>query len=179
MRPELALDFFHVAVSRTAARSDSSTATSAMGSDDVRRVSKTAVIAAAFPDAMVQTCIVHPMRHSLNFRCWKDREIAVADPRRIYSAPTAEAVEVELEAFEEKWAGEYASIAPAWRGAWAVLVPFFALDRPGCDRRIGREPRNEWLRPPPIRKAHPSPGAPLAATVHAGGSDRFRRRVHR
>jgi len=29
---------------------------------------------------------------------------------------------------EEKWAGKYASIAPAWRRAWQEVIPFFAFD---------------------------------------------------
>ncbi len=85
-------------------------------------------ITAAFPDAMVQTCIVHLVRHSLNFCSWKDRRAVAADLRRIYSAPTAEAAEAELDAFEEKWAGKYASIASAWRRAWPEVIPFFAFD---------------------------------------------------
>ena len=32
-------------------------------------------ITAAFPDAAVQTCIVHLVRHSLNFCAWKDRKV--------------------------------------------------------------------------------------------------------
>ena len=85
-------------------------------------------ITAAFPDAMVQTCIVHLVRHSLNFCSWKDRKLVAADLRRIYSAPTADMAEAELDAFEEKWAGKYASIAPSWRRAWAEVIPFFGFD---------------------------------------------------
>ena len=33
-----------------------------------------------------------------------------------------------LDAFEEKWAGKYASIAPAWRRAWQEAIPFLAFD---------------------------------------------------
>ena len=51
-----------------------------------------------------------------------------ADLRRIYSAPTADLAEAELDAFEEKWAGKYASIAPAWRRAWQEVIPFFGFD---------------------------------------------------
>ncbi|WP_206437051.1 transposase, partial [Paracoccus haematequi] len=69
-------------------------------------------ITAAFPEVMVQTCIVHLVRHSLSFCSWKDRKAVAADLRRIYSAPTAAMAEAELDAFEEKWAGKYASIAP-------------------------------------------------------------------
>ncbi|MDZ7928369.1 MAG: IS256 family transposase [Agrobacterium sp.] len=85
-------------------------------------------ITAAFPEATVQTCIVHLVRHSLNFCAWKDRKAVAADLRRIYSAPTAEQAAIELDAFEEKWAGKYASIAPAWRRAWQEVIPFFAFD---------------------------------------------------
>ncbi len=92
-------------------------------------------ITAAFPETMIQTCVrqwartdgafagsLHLVRHRLNFCSWKDRKAVAADLRRIYSAPTADRAEVELDAFEEKWVGKYASIAPAWRRAWQEVV---------------------------------------------------------
>lgn len=85
-------------------------------------------ITAAFPDATVQTCIVHLVRHSLNFCSWKDRKAVAADLRRIYQAATAELAADELDAFEEKWVKKYPSIAPAWRRAWQEVIPFFAFD---------------------------------------------------
>lgn len=85
-------------------------------------------ITAAFPEATVQTCIVHLVRHSLNFCAWKDRKVVAADLRLIYGAATADQAAAELDAFEEKWAGKYASIAPAWRRAWQEVIPFFAFD---------------------------------------------------
>src|SRR5680860_165809 len=36
-------------------------------------------ITAAFPETAVQTCIVHLVRHSLNFCAWKDRKEVAAD----------------------------------------------------------------------------------------------------
>ena len=50
------------------------------------------------------------------------------DLRRIYGAATAGQAAARLDAFEEKWAGKYASIAPAWRRAWQEVIPFFAFD---------------------------------------------------
>jgi len=85
-------------------------------------------LTAAFAQATVQTCIVHLVRHSLNFCAWKDRKVVTTDRRRIYSAASAEQAAVELDAFEEKWAGKYALIAPAWRRAWQAVIPFFAFD---------------------------------------------------
>ena len=70
-------------------------------------------ITAAFSEATVQTCILHLVRHSLNFCGWKDRKIVAADLRRIYSAATADQAAAEPDAFEEKWAWKYASIALA------------------------------------------------------------------
>lgn len=85
-------------------------------------------ITAAFPETTVQSCIVHLVRHSLNFCSWKDRKMVAADLRRIYEAATADAAAAELNAFEDKWTGKYPSIAPAWRRAWEEVIPFFAFD---------------------------------------------------
>jgi Transposase, Mutator family len=91
-------------------------------------------ITAAFPQATVQTCIVHLVRHSLNFCAWKDRKSVAADLRRIYEAPTADQAAVALDAFEAAWGDKYASIAPAWRRAWEEVTPFFAF--PPAVRKI-------------------------------------------
>ena len=91
-------------------------------------------ITAAFPQAMVQTCIVHLVRHSLNFCAWKDRKAVAADLRQIYQAATADQAAVALDAFEAIWGCKYASIAPAWRRAWEEVTPFFAF--PPAVRKI-------------------------------------------
>ena len=56
-----------------------------------------------FPEASVELCIVHMVRHSLNFVGWKERKQVAEDLRRIYSAITIEKAEMELRQFEEKW----------------------------------------------------------------------------
>ncbi len=43
-----------------------------------------------------------------------------ADLRQIYGALTA-----ELDDYEGKWSGKYASIAPTWRRAWQMVIPRF------------------------------------------------------
>ena len=40
-------------------------------------------ITAAVPQAAVRTCIVHLVRHDLNFCAWKDRKAVATDLRRI------------------------------------------------------------------------------------------------
>src|SRR4051812_28951230 len=84
-------------------------------------------ITAVFPDAMVQTCIVHLLRHSLEFVAYKDRKAVAAALKEIYRAVDATAAEAALSAFEEgPWGGKYAAIAQSWRRAWGEVVPFYA-----------------------------------------------------
>ena len=47
-------------------------------------------IESVFPSAHVQLCIVHLVRHSLNYVPWKQRKHVAAELRPIYAAPTAE-----------------------------------------------------------------------------------------
>ena len=84
-------------------------------------------ITAAFPETTVQTCIVHLVRHSLNFCSWKDRKAVAAKLREVYGAETAEAARDALEAFDDAWGRQYPSIAQAWRRAWEEVIPFFAF----------------------------------------------------
>lgn len=84
-------------------------------------------INAAFPETIGQTCIVHLVRHSLNFCSWKDRKAVAARLREVYGAETAEAARDALEAFDAEWGRQYPSIAQAWRRAWEQVIPFFAF----------------------------------------------------
>ena len=84
-------------------------------------------IAAVFPHAWVQTCIVHQIRNSMRFVTWKDRKQAAADLKPIYRAINAEAAETALDAFDEKWGERYPMIADSWRERWEHIIPFLAL----------------------------------------------------
>jgi len=84
-------------------------------------------ITSAFPETTVQTCIVHLVRHSLNFCSWKDRKAVAARLRGVYSAEAAEAAREALEDFDAEWGRQYPSIAQAWRRAWEEVIPFFAF----------------------------------------------------
>jgi putative transposase len=82
-------------------------------------------IEAVYPKAVVQLCIVHMVRHSLNYVSWKRRKEVAADLRRIYTAATAEEAEMMLGEFEAKWDAEYPPIGQSWRRNWERLTPFF------------------------------------------------------
>jgi putative transposase len=85
-------------------------------------------IRAVFPEAVVQTCIVHLLRHSLDFVSWKDRKPVAAALKDIYRALDPGAAEAALAAFEAgPWGRKYAAIGQSWRRAWGEVVPFYAF----------------------------------------------------
>lgn len=82
-------------------------------------------IEAVFPRTTVQLCIVHMVRHSLNYVPWKRRKEVAADLRQIYTAATIAQAEQCLTEFETKWDGDFAPISQSWRRNWSRLTPFF------------------------------------------------------
>jgi putative transposase len=83
-------------------------------------------INAVFPDTVVQTCIVHLIRHSMEFASWKDRKAIAGELRAIYRAK---------DAFDAgPWGRKYPAIAQSWRRNWTQVIPFFAF--PVAVRRI-------------------------------------------
>ena len=84
-------------------------------------------IETVFPKALVQLCIVHLIRNSLNYVNWKERKLVAVDLRAVYTAPTAEAAEQELSRFGEKWDKRYGAIRSMWQRHWDRIIPFFAF----------------------------------------------------
>jgi transposase-like protein len=82
-------------------------------------------IGAVFPHTAVQLCIVHMVRHSLNYVPWKRRAEVAADLKRVYTATTADEAEQRLGEFEEKWDKDYLPIGQSWRRNWERIIPFF------------------------------------------------------
>jgi transposase-like protein len=92
-------------------------------------------IIAVFPETIVQTCIVHLLRNSMDFVSWKDRKALACALKTVYRATDAIAAEEALTAFEAgEWGRRYPAIGQSWRRAWAEVIPFFAF--PDEVRRI-------------------------------------------
>ena len=92
-------------------------------------------IAAVFPRAQVQACIVHLIRNSLDLVSYKDRKAVAAALKEIYRARDAEAGRAALEAFADgPWGRKYPAIPASWRRHWAEVIPFYAF--PSEVRRI-------------------------------------------
>lgn len=83
-------------------------------------------ITSIYPEAQVQTCIVHMVRHSLKFVPWKERKEVADDLKAIYRAETVEAAQDRLADFEDKWGDKYPTIGQSWRRNWEKVIPFLA-----------------------------------------------------
>ena len=85
-------------------------------------------LAAVYPATTLQTCIVHLLRHSLDFATWKVRKELAAALRTIYTAPDADLAAAALDAFAAgPWGQRYPPIVASWRRAWPHVIPFFAF----------------------------------------------------
>ena len=85
-------------------------------------------ILAVFPEASVQTCIVHLLRTSLDFVSFKDRKPVATALKDIYRALDAVAAEEALTAFEAgPWGQKYPAIGQSWRRVWGEVIPFYAF----------------------------------------------------
>jgi putative transposase len=82
-------------------------------------------IEATWPNAAVQTCVVHLIRAAMRFVSYGDRKAVAAALKPIYTAPTAESAEAELLGFEESPLGrKYPAAVATWRHAWDRFTPF-------------------------------------------------------
>ena len=85
-------------------------------------------LAVVFPATTLQTCIVHLIRNSLDYASWKDRKALAAAIKPIYTAPSAEAAQAELDAFEHgDWGKKFPTVVASWRRAWDRVIPVFAF----------------------------------------------------
>jgi putative transposase len=83
-------------------------------------------IESVFPHTEVQLCIVHLVRHSLNYVGWKQRKEVAADLKTIYRAATEAEAEQRLTEFSLKWDAKFPMIAKSWRSNWTRVIPLFA-----------------------------------------------------
>ncbi len=82
-------------------------------------------IKAIYPQADVQVCIVHQIRHTVMFIPHKDRESFCRDLQRIYTAPSEESGREALREVGERWP-QYKAYLKNWENQWEDLTPFFS-----------------------------------------------------
>jgi putative transposase len=84
-------------------------------------------IRATWPQADVQTCVVHLIRSSLRYTSKKHWGQVCREMREIYTAPTLDAAEARFAEFAEQWTERYPAMVDTWRRAWSEFVPFLAF----------------------------------------------------
>ena len=82
-------------------------------------------IAAVYPQAKVQLCIVHLLRNCLRYVPWKESRAVLADLKPIYQAATLAEAEAVLDAFAAKWDKAYPAISQIWIRHWEHIIPIF------------------------------------------------------
>jgi len=84
-------------------------------------------IEAVYPQAQIQTCIVHLIRNSTTLAAWKDRKELAAALKPVYQAANADLAAAALDAFAAgPWGPRFPTVAAMWRRQWQQVIPFFA-----------------------------------------------------
>jgi putative transposase len=84
-------------------------------------------IEAVFPQTVVQTCIVHLIRHSLKYVPRRQYDQVTKDLKPIYTATDVDSAQEALERFEQKWGAQLPPVVKAWRENWEYVIPFMAF----------------------------------------------------
>ena len=85
-------------------------------------------VAAAFPKAIVQTCIIHLIRNTFRYASRKYWDQISRELKPVYTAATIADAERARDEFLDKWGRAYPAIRGLWLNAWEEFTPFLAYD---------------------------------------------------
>ncbi|WTU22910.1 IS256 family transposase [Streptomyces sp. NBC_00073] len=85
-------------------------------------------IAAVWPQAITQTCVVHLLRASFRYAARQDWDKISKALKPVYTAPTEDAAMERFLEFQEECGHKYPAIVRLWENAWAEFVPFLQFD---------------------------------------------------
>jgi putative transposase len=86
------------------------------------------VVGNAWPQAIVQTCIVHLIRNTFHLASKRDWDALKRDIKPIYTAVNADAARGALDEVADKWGHRYGAIIRLWENAWNEFIPFLDYD---------------------------------------------------
>jgi transposase-like protein len=81
-------------------------------------------IRVTWPQATVQTCVVHMVRNSLRYASKRHWPAITKAMRAIYTAPTVPAAEILFADFASAWRDTYPAMINSWESAWPEFIPF-------------------------------------------------------
>jgi len=92
-------------------------------------------VEATWPQAMAQTCVVHPVRAANRFVNDHDRKAVCRKLKEVYGAVNEEQARKALDEFRQSGLGRrYPSVAATWERAWDRFTPFLRF--PPMLRRV-------------------------------------------
>ena len=86
------------------------------------------VVSNVWPQAIVQTCIIHLIRNTFRLTSRKYWDEIRRDVKPIYTAVNAAAARTALDELTEKWGQRYPAVVRLWNNAWAEFIPFLDYD---------------------------------------------------
>src|SRR5271165_6074350 len=86
------------------------------------------VVTNVWPQAIVQTCIIHLIRNTFRLTSRKVWDELKGDLRPIYTAPTPDAALAAFEELSDKWGERYPAVIRLWASAWEEFIPFLDYD---------------------------------------------------
>lgn len=91
-------------------------------------------IEATWPQATVQTCVIHLLRASFRYAGNDHRKKVAAQLKPVYTAASLDAAEKAFAEFEAGLGQRYPAIVKLWRDQWETFIPFLAF--PAEVRRV-------------------------------------------
>ena len=85
-------------------------------------------ILSVFPQAEVQTCVIHQIRNSLKYVASKDQKIFMKDLKMVYQAANKSQAEDGLIKLEEIWGKKYPVVIKSGNNNWDKLSTYFQYD---------------------------------------------------
>ena len=82
-------------------------------------------IKTVFPEANIQTCIVHQIRNSIKYIASKDKKEFMRDLKEVYKATTEDLALAQLDSLRDKWSNKYGMVIDSWYNNWNNLSTFF------------------------------------------------------
>jgi putative transposase len=86
------------------------------------------VVGNVWPQAIVQTCIIHLIRNTFRLASKRDWDAMKRAVKPIYTAVNAAAARAAFEELAETWEQRYPAIIKLWDNAWAEFIPFLDYD---------------------------------------------------
>jgi putative transposase len=86
------------------------------------------VVGNVWPQAIVQTCIIHLIRNTFRLTSRKYWDELKRDVKPIYTAVNATAARAAFDELAEKWGQRYPAVVRLWDNAWAEFIPFLDYD---------------------------------------------------